>query len=115
MKRALITVAAIAAISSAPPMPLSAAPARDCGDVVVSQAQPRAGLSGAGVYGVTTFSRDAQVAAPGCRRAMDWSRAYVSGRDVPRGFKVKAIRGQVGRAFLRIGNEDVGFRLVLRK
>lgn len=113
--RALITIASIAAIACMPPLPGSAVAPRDCGDLVVSRAQPRAGLSGAGVYDVITFSRDARVAAPGCVRAMGWSRAYVAGRDVPRGFKVKAIRGHVGRAFLRIGNEDVGFRLVLRK
>jgi len=113
--RAIITIAAVAAIGCAPPITATAAPPRDCGDLVVTQAQPGSGLSGAGVYDVISFSRDAHLAPPACRTAMAWSRAYLAGRDVPRGFKVKAIRGTVGRAFLRIGNEDVGFRVVLRK
>jgi len=113
MMRALTIIAAIAALaSSVQPMLGGTVPPRDCGDLMVDPAQPQAGLAARGLYDVITFSRDDRVAAPGCRRAMQWSRAYLTGRDVPRGFKVKAIRGKVGRAFLRIGNEDVGFRVV---
>lgn len=116
MTRTPLLIAVIAALAaSTAPLVGGTVPPRDCGDLVVSSAQPPAGLAEDGAYDVVTFSRDEQWPAPGCRKAMQWSRAYATDRDVPRGFKVKAIRGKVGRAFLRIGNEDVGFRVVLKQ
>lgn len=116
MTRTLTTIAIMAAIAlPAAPLLGGTVPPRDCGDLMISAAQPQAGLAERGPYDVIVFSRDEQMPAPGCRKAMQWSRAYAADRDVPRGFKVKAIRGKVGRAFLRIGNEDVGFRVIRKQ
>lgn len=103
---------ALAAAALATGSALGGQPPRRCGAIVVDPAQPRVGLPVQGTYEVAVFSSDDHVPPPRCRTALQWSRAYEANGAVPKGFKVKALRGRTGRAFLRVGNEDVGFRVL---